>query len=102
MMMQKVFVVGLLLGLTGCTLIKRDEEKERNNNKNSDLFMQAAFLAPANDFRSVPFYALNDELEPAEVARQIRGFKEGGFGGFFFTVASGCSPTISETVGLRL
>lgn len=34
-------------------------------------------------YRSVPFYSLNDELDAAEVDRQLRGFKEGGFGGSF-------------------
>ena len=46
-------------------------------------FEQAAFREPANEYRSVPFYSLNDELEPAEVDRQLRLFKEGGFGGSF-------------------
>lgn len=46
-------------------------------------FEQAAFEKPANEYRSVPFYSLNDELDPAEVDRQLRLFKEGGFGGSF-------------------
>jgi hypothetical protein len=46
-------------------------------------FEQSAFKAPASTYRSVPFYSLNDDLDPAEVDRQLHLFKEGGFGGTF-------------------
>ena len=49
----------------------------------SDRFEQKGFLTPANAYRSVPFYSLNDDLDPAEVDRQLHRFKEGGFGGTF-------------------
>lgn len=41
------------------------------------------FLNPPAEFRSAPFYSLNDELDTAEVIRQIKGFKAGGYGGCF-------------------
>ena len=41
------------------------------------------FLKPSVDFRSAPFYSLNDQLDTAEIVRQIDGFKAGGFGGAF-------------------
>ncbi len=41
------------------------------------------FLNPPADFRSAPFYSLNDQLDTTELIRQINGFKDGGFGGFF-------------------
>ncbi len=46
-------------------------------------FTQAAFREPPATYRSVPFYSLNDELDPAELDRQLRAFKAGGFGGSF-------------------
>lgn len=49
----------------------------------SGRFEPAVFRTPSNEYRSVPFYSLNDELEPAEIDRQLRLFKEGGFGGSF-------------------
>ncbi|MGV8137323.1 MAG: glycosyl hydrolase [Mangrovibacterium sp.] len=47
------------------------------------------FLNPPADFRSAPFYSLNDKLDTNEVVRQIRGFKEGGYGGSFLHSRSG-------------
>ncbi|WP_143473620.1 hypothetical protein [Flavilitoribacter nigricans] len=41
------------------------------------------FLDPPNEFRSHPFYSLNDSLEAGELSRQIRDFKQAGFGGFY-------------------
>ena len=49
----------------------------------TDVFEQAAFRSPANAFRSVPFYSLNDDLKSAEIDRQLHIFKAGGFGGSF-------------------
>lgn len=46
-------------------------------------FTQSAFRAPAAAWRSVPFYSLNDELDPDELCRQLDAFKEGGMGGTF-------------------
>jgi len=47
------------------------------------VFNADTFRTPPNEFRSVPFYALNDELDPAELDRQLRTFQAGGFGGSF-------------------
>lgn len=41
------------------------------------------FLNPPVEYRSAPFYALNDRLDTTELIRQIHGFKTGGFGGSF-------------------
>ena len=41
------------------------------------------FINPTEEFRSFPFYSLNDRLDTAEIKRQIRGFKKAGFGGFY-------------------
>ena len=47
------------------------------------LIDYAAFVNPPDQYRSHPFYSLNDELEPEELRRQIHGFKQAGFGGFY-------------------
>ena len=46
-------------------------------------FEQDAFRTPNVAYRSVPFYSLNDALDPSELDRQLHILKEGGFGGTF-------------------
>lgn len=42
-----------------------------------------AFVQPPPAWRSVPFWSLNDVLDPAEIGRQMEAFKAGGFGGAY-------------------
>ena len=39
------------------------------------------FQNPSSEYRSAPFWAWNDKLDPNELTRQISIFKEMGFGG---------------------
>lgn len=41
------------------------------------------FENPPATLRSVPFWSLNDWLDPKEIARQLSEFKRGGFGGAY-------------------
>lgn len=41
------------------------------------------FRDPSVEYRSIPFYSLNDWLEPEEIKRQMTLFKAGGFGGAY-------------------
>ncbi|HNX33090.1 MAG TPA: hypothetical protein PKM57_00580 [Kiritimatiellia bacterium] len=82
-MMRRSLAIGLVLVLAGCTFMKQATVNPAPAKADPDRFTQGAFRAPANDYRSVPFYSLNDELEPSELDRQLRVFKEGGFGGTF-------------------
>ncbi len=41
------------------------------------------FIMPRPEFRGMVFWALNGKLDPMEMKRQIRVFKEMGFNGFF-------------------
>ncbi|MCR4622416.1 MAG: hypothetical protein K5663_10095 [Clostridiales bacterium] len=41
------------------------------------------------DYRPVPFWSWNDELEPKELRRQINHMKRDGFGGFFMHARGG-------------
>ena len=41
------------------------------------------FINPPNEFRSFPFYSINDRLDTTEIKKQIGGFKQAGFGGFY-------------------
>ncbi len=41
------------------------------------------FREPTATWRSVPFWSLNDRLEPAEIDRQLVEFATGGFGGAY-------------------
>jgi len=41
------------------------------------------FLNPPVEYRSVPFWSLNDKLDPVEIKRQLREFRKGGYGGAY-------------------
>src|SRR5512136_2814171 len=41
------------------------------------------FQNPPSEYREVPFWSWNDDLDPAELARQIKLMDEAGWGGFF-------------------
>jgi len=43
----------------------------------------ASLADPGPDFRGLPFWSWNAKLSPAELRRQIRIFRDMGFGGFF-------------------
>lgn len=45
--------------------------------------LQKIFLYPPTEFRSAPFWALNDKLSAEELERQIKDMKVHGIGGFF-------------------
>lgn len=47
------------------------------------------FLNPPNQFRPIPFWSWNDELDKEELAYQIKELKKGGNGGFFMHARSG-------------
>ena len=82
-MSNKTLAALLLLIAAGCTSQKPETKKPAAVQEDPNRFAPAAFREPALAYRSVPFYSLNDELEPAELDRQLRAFKDGGFGGSF-------------------
>jgi len=41
------------------------------------------FLNPPAEFRSFPFYSINDSMDANEISSQVREFKNAGFGGFY-------------------
>ncbi len=45
--------------------------------------MLTNFDNPPKEFRPSPFWSWNDDLKDEELARQVRDFKEKGFGGYF-------------------
>jgi hypothetical protein len=47
------------------------------------------FQNPPAQFRSIPFWSLNDRLEPAEIKKQLQQFAEGGFGGAYLHSRTG-------------
>lgn len=51
----------------------------------------AAILKNVNvdEYRAVPFWSWNDELEETELKRQIKWMKDNGFGGYFMHARSG-------------
>lgn len=45
--------------------------------------LRRQFADPSAEYRSLPFWAWNDDLEQEELNRQVRQMKEQGMGGFF-------------------
>ena len=45
--------------------------------------VKEAFRRPGSEWRGAPFWAWNDDLDPAELRRQVREMKRAGLGGFF-------------------
>ncbi|MCY1721984.1 hypothetical protein OU798_16640 [Prolixibacteraceae bacterium Z1-6] len=61
---------------------KLDKKTSPNNSFHKRIDYQT-FLNPDTEFRSYPFYSINDSLEENEIKNQIHGFKQAGFGGFY-------------------
>jgi len=47
------------------------------------------FIHPPKEYRPAPFWSWNDDLDENELIRQIKEFKEKGFGGFFMHSRTG-------------
>ena len=47
------------------------------------------FKNPPAKYRSIPFWSLNDDLDSNEIKRQLKEFKNGGFGGAFLHSRTG-------------
>ncbi len=55
------------------------------------------FKNPPNQFRPIPFWSWNDQLEPEEIRYQIEEMKKAGIGGYFMHARSGLkTPYLSE------
>lgn len=61
------------------------------------MLIEEEFKNPKPEFRGVPFWSINDRLDPKEVARQIILLEEGGYGGAFFHAREGLvTPFLGE------
>lgn len=79
-MKQISFAAAILILLFGC----------KTNSPTGDEFIRAdVFLNPPAEYRSAPFYSLNDKLDTAELVKQVYGFRDAGFGGFFLHSRTG-------------
>jgi hypothetical protein len=55
------------------------------------------FKDPFVEYRGVPFYSLNDTLDPDKIREHLKKIKEAGFGGVFFHAREGlATPFLSE------
>gem|GEM_PF-5102250 len=55
------------------------------------------FAAPPREFRPVPMWFWNGDLEEAEIRRQVQAFADGGLGGFQIAARTGLStPYLSQ------
>jgi len=76
-MVKMSLALGLLITLAVGTASAADPQPAPTR------FEQSGFRTPEIAYRSVPFYSLNDDLDPREIDRQLKLFKAGGFGGTF-------------------
>jgi hypothetical protein len=59
--------------------------------------LEKEFIEPSSPYRAKPFWAWNGKLEEPELRRQIRIFKQMGFGGFFMHSRVGLkTPYLSQ------
>ena len=56
---------------------------------------------PGPEYRGAPFWAWNAKLEPEELRRQIRLFKDMGLGGFFMPTSATNGSTASALASTR-
>lgn len=61
-----------------------------------DKLKMSIFKHPGNNYRSIYFYSLNDRLDTAVMARQIRAFAQAGGGGVFLHARIGLLTPILE------
>ena len=83
---MKKYLLPLLFLLTACTEQSKDPIAY---NKVSEKISFTEFQDPSINYRSVPFYSLNDLLDSAEIDRQITEFKRGGYGGVYLHSRTG-------------
>ena len=96
-MLKRTSAILLLLLFSGGAASIQEAGKTAALKEDPNRFDQASFVSPAVTYRSVPFYSLNDDLDPVELSRQLRLFKEGGFGGSFLHSRIGLlTPYLSE------
>lgn len=60
-----------------------------SDNNETFLTLVSTSKSPGAEWRSAPFWALNGDLKPEEIRRQIRGFQECGMGGFYLHARTG-------------
>ncbi|AIQ51388.1 glycosyl hydrolase [Paenibacillus sp. FSL R7-0331] len=59
--------------------------------------LKGLFTNPSAEYRSVPFWSWNDDLQQEELDRQVEGFKQQGMGGFMMHVREGLeTPYLGE------
>jgi hypothetical protein len=74
-----LLILSILLTGFSC---KKQEEKSVKGTFNNDISYNE-FVSPTAEYRSFPFFSLNDKLEPAEIKRQVRSFSDAGMGGVY-------------------
>jgi len=79
-MKKTLLCIGIILAFSGCN------EKSTSND---EMIKADTFLNPPVEYRSAPFWSLNDKLDTAEMVKQIYDFKEAGYGGFFLHSRTG-------------
>ena len=67
-----------LFSVAGCQLAAQPAKDKFETNLN-----YLKFLNPPAEFRSFPFFSINDSLDAKEIELQVREFKKAGFGGFY-------------------
>jgi len=69
----------VFFGLMSCNIEQKNEEIIDNFEA-----LRKGFAEPATEFRTVPFYVLNNAITHEQIDRTITDLKDKGFGGVFF------------------
>ncbi len=89
----KILSITLCLFFYSCT--SQTEKTQKTSFEQQISYNR--FQNPNNQYRSYPFFSLNDSLSPDEIKRQIRSFKNAGFGGFYLHSRDGLlTPFLGE------
>ncbi len=57
------------------------------------MIKKDVFKNPPSEFKGIPFWSINDRLDPEEIVRQIALLNRGGYGGAFFHAREGLATS---------
>lgn len=89
--MRKLFQHKLIqiLIVTLCCACGKQSNLITTKQNSGNTIVYSSFINPPNEYRSHPFYSINDSLTEDEISWQIKDFKKVGFGGFYLHSRSG-------------
>src|SRR5579884_81882 len=85
-----------------CPIRAPDYTREKPAPEMTMLLDDATFASPSAEFRPVPIWFWNGDLDEAEIVRQVRAMAEGGLGGFQIAARTGLTVPYLSTRWFKL